>query len=207
MAQYDWLIFTSENGVNYFHDFLWEGGLDNRALAHCKLASIGSSTAKALEKFSLRSDLVPPDFRAESLAETLKPQAAGKKILWVRANRGRDILPRELGPVCEQFDELVVYEHEDIRQWSPEQIAQIKTGGLDWIGLSSPAIARNLKQLIEADAELKNTLSQTRFAALSPVTGEAAEEIGLPVHLTSEVYTWDHLLHSIASFVSPEQTF
>ncbi|MCA9041982.1 MAG: uroporphyrinogen-III synthase, partial [Planctomycetaceae bacterium] len=198
LHQYDWLIFTSENGVQYFHDFLWEQGKDARVFGNCQLAAIGSSTAAALEKYQLRADIVPEDFRAESLAASLKPEGVGKRLLWIRANRGRDVLPNELGPVASQFDELVVYEHTDVTRWPPEIIEQIQNGGLDWIGLSSPAIARNLKQLLAADPELQKATEKTRFAALSPVTQQAAEEAGLPIAVTSEIYTWDHLLKTIS---------
>ena len=199
LDSYDWLIFTSENGVTFFHDFLWELGKDARIFGGCKIAAIGSSTAAALERFQLRADIVPPDFRAESLAESLKPEATGKRLLWIRANRGRDVLPNELRPVCAQFDEIVVYEHTDLDHWLPETVEQIQKGGLDWIGLSSPAIARNLKQLQDRHPELTESLEKTQYAALSPVTRQAAEEIGIPIAVTAEVYTWNHLLQAIAA--------
>ncbi|QDU82060.1 Uroporphyrinogen-III C-methyltransferase [Polystyrenella longa] len=196
--QYDWLIFTSENGVQFFHDFLWAAGKDARAFSSCKLAAIGSSTAAALERYHLRADLVPEEFRAEGLAAALKPHVDGKRLLWVRANRGRDILPEELRPHCDSFEELVVYEHTDIENWSPETVQQIQQGGLDWIGVSSPAIARRLKYLQETHLELSDALEKTRYAALSPVTSQAADEIGLPISATAEVFTWNDLLNTIS---------
>ncbi|MEQ9406588.1 MAG: uroporphyrinogen-III C-methyltransferase, partial [Fuerstiella sp.] len=91
MQTFDWLVFTSVNGVDAFMKRLWSTGRDVRELGYLRLAAIGTSTAAAMEQFSLRADVIPESFRAEDLAAELAPQVQGKHVLWARANRGRDV--------------------------------------------------------------------------------------------------------------------
>ena len=71
LASYDWLVFTSANGVRFFLERLTARGRDLRALGHLKLAAIGPATAEALAAFHLNADLVPETFRSEALAAAL----------------------------------------------------------------------------------------------------------------------------------------
>ncbi|HEX4147666.1 MAG TPA: uroporphyrinogen-III C-methyltransferase, partial [Pirellulales bacterium] len=90
LAQFDWLVFSSANGVAFFLDRLAAGGGDLRRLGQVKLAAIGSGTAEALAGYRLRADLVPPEYRAEALASALVERAA-RRVLLVRASRGREV--------------------------------------------------------------------------------------------------------------------
>ena len=89
LAEVDWLVFTSANGVSGLLNRIWETGEDVRRLSHLKLAAIGPATARELEKYHLRADIVPSEFRAEALAESLKPLVSGKRVLWARSEERR----------------------------------------------------------------------------------------------------------------------
>ena len=78
LDQFEWLVFTSANGVRHFLDRIEARGRDLRALGHLKLAAIGPATAEALAAFRLRADVVPSSYRSEALAEALVPQVAGR---------------------------------------------------------------------------------------------------------------------------------
>ena len=196
LADYDWLIFTSVNGVEAVMQRAWQLGRDARLFAQVKLAAIGPGTAQALEAFHLRADVVPETYRAEALAAALSRHVNGRRVLWARASRGRDVLPRELRAAGATIDELVVYQNEDVAEFAPELLRQIEAGELDWIALSSPSIARNLQRLLSASA-LKQLGQRTRLASISPVTSEAAREVGLPIAAEAEVHTWDGLFDAI----------
>jgi uroporphyrinogen III methyltransferase / synthase len=196
IGEYDWIVFTSANGVDVFFNQLMESGRDVRCLGNCKVAAIGSSTAENLREFSIRADLVPTEFRAEALAEALKPLVADKRILWPRANRGRDVLPQELRAAGATLNEVVVYENDDVDQWDEETLFHIKS--LDWIGLSSPSIARNLARLLPESA--KSRLGKTlRLASISPVTTAAAQAAGLVISAEAATYTWDGIFEAIVA--------
>lgn len=196
LSQYNWIVFTSANGVRQFFNRLWQQGGDARLCGSAKFACIGSSTATALEEFHLRADLVPDSFRAEALAEALKPHVAGKRVLWARASRGRDVLPTELRAAGAILDEVVVYQNTDATALPADVLAMIERGTLHWIGLSSPSIARNFADKLTPAARAQ--LGQrVRLASISPVTTAAAQEAGLPIAAEADVFTWEGILQAI----------
>lgn len=196
LGEFDWLIFTSANGVESFLNRLWSLGRDGRSLGHLKLAAIGPATAETLERFHLRADVVPESFRAEALAKALRPLVQGQRVLWAGANRGRDVLPTELEAAGAIVEKLVVYSNQDAEEIPAETRELLEAGEVDWIALSSPSIARNLKPLIGpvAMAHLGN---RTRIASISPVTTAAALEAGLPIHAEATDHTWPGLFAAI----------
>ncbi len=196
LAEFDWIVWTSVNGVRAFFGRLWETGGDVRQLGGVKLAAIGPATAEALARFHLRADIVQDEYRAESLAEAMRKDVSGRRVLWARASRGRDVLPRELTAAGADVQELAVYRNEDVDDFPEPTVAALDAGEIDWIGLSSPSIARQFAALLSPSA--RNHLgARTRLVAISPVTQQAAEEAGLPVAVTAETYTWDGMFDAI----------
>lgn len=194
ITEYDWLIFTSVNGVDAFLGRLWELGRDVRRLANVKVAVIGEATARRVEEYRLQADLVPDVYRAEALAEALAPHVSGRRVLWARADRGRDILPQALSAAGANVEPVVVYHHEDAASLPPEADALLRAGKLDWIALSSPSIARRVSELVPP--ELRR---HVKLAAISPVTAEAAKEAGLEISAIAQTHTWPGLLEAIVS--------
>ena len=97
LASYDWVIFTSANGVDLFFDRLLQNGKDARAFAHNKIAAIGTATADMLTAYGLTADLIPASYKAEDLVDTLLPQLhKGSKVLLARAKEARNVLPDSL---------------------------------------------------------------------------------------------------------------
>ncbi|MCH8830271.1 MAG: uroporphyrinogen-III C-methyltransferase [Planctomycetes bacterium] len=196
LETFDWIVFTSVNGVEGLLNRLWETGGDLRRLAGAKLAAIGPATAHALERFHLRVDLIPREYRAESLAESLQPLVDGQHVLWARASRGRDVLPRELSAAGATVSEAIVYQNIDVEAFSTSECAMIERGDIDWIGLSSPSIAENFKRLL-TPAALKQIGSRVRLASISPVTTAAAKDAGLTIAAEAVDYTWNGIFDAI----------
>ena len=189
----DWMIFTSVNGVNSFLGRILQRGRDARSLSSLKIACIGPATAQELERYSLRADLVPAVFRGENLAAELKPYVSGKRVLWPRADRGREVLPEELRSSGAEVLSLIVYKHEDLENLDSEIVAALRGGEVDWICLSSPVIARNCARLLTA----LNLASIPKFAAISPVTEAAAREAGLELAAVATEHTWPGLIDAL----------
>ena len=196
LQEYDWLVFTSANGVTSLLDRIWETRFDSRRLGSAQIAAIGPATAETLESYHLRADLVPDAFRAEALAEALKPHVRDRRALWIGASRGRDVLPVELQAAGASVEKLVVYRNEDVPALPAEAHALIERGDLDWIALSSPSIARNLARLLSPAAR-EQVGTSVRLASISPVTTAAAREAGLPIASEATEYTWDGLFDAI----------
>ncbi|MDB4743705.1 uroporphyrinogen-III C-methyltransferase [Planctomicrobium sp.] len=195
LESYDWLTFTSVNGVDAFLHRIWELGFDSRKLSHLKIACIGPATAERLATYSLRADLVPEVYRGEELAKGLADHVAGKKVLWPRANRGREVLPEILTAAGAEFESLVVYEHQDVAQFEDSAKSALENREVDWIGLSSPTIARNIAKLL-SDLNLSRP---PQFAAISPVTEAAALEAGLQINAVATEHTWEGIFAAICN--------
>ncbi|MFO0919645.1 MAG: uroporphyrinogen-III C-methyltransferase [Planctomycetaceae bacterium] len=202
LREFDWIVFTSANGVRGLLGRLWDAGGDDRRIGKAKLAAIGTATADALREFSLRADLVPAEFRAEALAAALAPLAVGKTVLWARADRGRDVLPMELTRAGATVEQVVVYRNRDVESWPADVMNRLDRGELDWIGLSSPSIARNLARLLSPTA-LQQLGSRTHLVSISPVTTAAAREAGLPIAAEAETFTWAGIFQAIVRAEAP----
>ncbi len=129
LQQYDWLVFTSANGVDHFvRRGLHESGLDTRALAGMRIAAIGPGTADALARVGIVPDLVPERFIAESLLAAFpEPTRPGSKVLLARAEVARDVLPDGLQAKGYAVDVLTVYR--TVRaEPSPEDLAAVRRG-------------------------------------------------------------------------------
>jgi uroporphyrinogen III methyltransferase/synthase len=202
LSDFDWLVCTSVNGVRSLLQRLRDQGGDARCLGNCRIAAIGPATAAAFAKFGLKCDLLPHEFRAEALAEALAPQVAGRRVLWARANRGRDVLPERLAAAGARLEQVVVYTNRDVAQWPAAEASLVESGGLDWIGLSSPSIARNVVRLLTPTARAQ-VGGRTRVCAISPITAAAARDVGLPVAVTARDYTWEGMFLAMIACDAP----
>lgn len=192
LPQTDVLIFCSTNGVDHFFQRLHNRNRDSRALAGVSVAVIGRKTAEHLLRYGIRADIVPDHFRASDLIEQLKSDVSGKHITLLRASRGSDELPRSLRAAGALVDEIVTYRNCDVTTPDPMVIDALKQGRIDWVTMTSSATATNLYRLYG------DLLNQSRIAALSPVTAQAAKDLGLNVDIVADPHTIDSLLDAIA---------
>ena len=201
LDRYDWLVFSSANGVSYFLDRLFAGGGDARRLGGMKLAAIGPGTAEALAPYGLRADLVPDEFRAEALAEALvavcqgggAAGAAPVRFLLVRASRGREVLAERLSAAGASVTQVVAYESCDVAAADPAIAAALAAGQVDWITVTSSAIARSLVRLFGED------LRRARLASISPLTSGVLAELGFPSAAEAARYTIEGVVAAIAA--------
>jgi len=191
LASFDWLVFSSANGVRFFLDRILATGHDLRQLANCRLAAIGPATAKELQTYHLQADLLPTEYRAEALAEQLSPTAAGKRFLLLRASRGREVLAETLRQAQAEVEQVVVYQSGDAQKADAEIAAALAKGKIDWITVTSSAIARSLVQMFGED------LKKSKLAAISPLTAGVLTEAGYPPTVVAQQYTTEGLLDAI----------
>ena len=203
LPEFEWLVFTSGNGVRFFLERLLTLGGDMRTLGHLRLAAIGPTTAQALARYHLRSDLVPESYRSEDLAEVLASQAAGRRILLARADRGRALLKEELAKVAD-VHQVPVYQNADADTLPGPIVRRIDSGTVDWITLTSSAIAVRLHGLLPESAR-RLVGRRVRLATLSPVTSETVRGLGWEVAVEATVYTWDGLLRAMIERVAAER--
>jgi uroporphyrinogen III methyltransferase/synthase len=186
------IVFCSRNGVQYFLDRLLELGKDARALSGVQIAAVGSKTAGAIAEYHLNADIVPGDFRAESLLERLVADAAGKRIMIVRASRGRDLLADGLAAAGADVTQVIAYSHTDVTTADPHIVELAKQGGIDWVTLTSSASAKSIVGMF-GDA-----LKQSKIASLSPVTSKTVTDLGFEVAVEANPYTIESLIESLS---------
>jgi uroporphyrinogen III methyltransferase/synthase len=191
IADYDWLVFSSSNGVKRLLDRLMLRGGNLGQLATVKLAAIGPGTAAELVRYGLAVDIVPPEYRAESLADALAPQAVGKRFLLARASRGRQVLPEQLAAAGGTVEQVVVYSTYDVETADPQIAAALAAGRIDWVTVTSSAIARAIVALFG------ESLRAARLASISPVTSQTLRELGHPPAAEAAEYTMAGLVAAI----------
>jgi uroporphyrinogen III methyltransferase / synthase len=188
LERFHWLVFTSANGVHAFLGRLKHVGLDLRALGKIRLAAIGPGTSEALRAFHLSPDLVPPEYRSESLALALKEHARGQRVLLARADRGREVLREQLQAVA-GVEQITVYAQVERDLQGSAVIGDLRQGNIDYVTLTSSNIARALLRVLDAESRTQIVSGRVRLVSISPVTSAAIKEIGLPVAAEASVYT------------------
>ncbi len=183
LGEFDWIVFSSRNGVAYFFSALAAAGRDARALAKAKLAAIGPATSEALAERGMIIDLAPDEYRAEALAAALLPLVPGKQILLVRASRGREVLAEELSAAGAVVTQAVAYDSRDVKVPDPEIVEALRAGRVTYTTATSSAIARSMVELFG------ESLRQTRLIAISPLTASVLDELGYPASVVADDYT------------------
>ncbi|WP_435019374.1 uroporphyrinogen-III C-methyltransferase [Tundrisphaera sp. TA3] len=197
LPAFDWLVFTSANGVRHFFDRLDATGRDLRAVGHMRFAAIGPTTAEALRALRLRADVVPSTFRSEALAEALAPRVAGQSVLLARADRGRTILRDELEGLA-RVEQVAVYRNADVEALPAGLADRIAEGAVDWITLTSSAIAERLHALLPEGARARIG-RDVALASLSPITSATIARLGWPVAAEAADATWEGVVGAIVA--------
>jgi len=193
MAGYDWLIFTSVNGVRFFLDRLDQSQHDLRSLK-ARICAIGPATRKAIEELHLKVDLMPVEYVAESLVRAFaKENLAGKIVLLPRAAVARDVLPVELEKLGAQVDVVEAYRNivpPDATTRAREIFSAEKNP--DWITFTSSSTVKNLLAITGREA-----LDGVRIASIGPVTSATLCAHGLTVDAEAKQFTLDGLIDAI----------
>jgi uroporphyrinogen-III synthase len=205
LADYDWLILTSVNGV----DALWARakkiGLSNKFFEHLKIAAIGPATKSAIEKQGLKVDVVPQKYVAESVVESLRERIAGKRVLLARAKVAREVIPTELRKLGAQVDVVEAYQT-IVPKKSREQLRAALNSEKHphVIAFTSSSTVRNFVSL-QAESSGRgrprytSILEGIQFASIGPVTSATLRELGLPVHIEAKQYTIPGLIDAIVA--------
>jgi uroporphyrinogen III methyltransferase/synthase len=205
LGEFDWLVFSSANGVRYFLDRASEKGTQlfsrpeagkRAASPFPNLAAIGPGTADELIRYGLRADLIPRQFRAEALADALGGEGRWRRFLLVRASRGREILAQQLRAAGALVEQVIAYTSSDVERPDPAVVALLKANQIDWITVTSSAIARSLVRLFGEDLRL------AKLASMSPLTSGVLRELGESPAAEAAEYTMAGLVAAIVNTVS-----
>jgi uroporphyrinogen III methyltransferase / synthase len=195
---YNWLIFTSANGVQYFFERLKEQHKDIRELKGIKICCIGPATAGQIEARGLKVDLVPEKFIAEGILQSFSAQnLQGQKILLPRAAEARDVLPAGLEKMGAAVDIVTAYETVNSGKKKEELLKLLEDDQIDVITFTSSSTVTNFLQIMGKDFVCP---SKIKIACIGPVTEATARKAGLNVDIRQEEYTMDGLVQGLVKY-------
>ncbi len=202
IAEYDWVVFTSANGVLHTRERLRAMGLDARVFGRCKIAAIGDVSAQAVKDLlCLTVDLCPQQFVAEALAEALvsASEVKGKRFLLLRADIARPILREKLQEAgAAEVNDVPVYETRPAAALPAELIDCLGRRQVDWITFTSSSTARNLAQLLGTG--YAEQLAGVKLASIGPITTQALNELGLKPTVEATSFNVQGLVAAVAGY-------
>ncbi|WP_332689549.1 uroporphyrinogen-III synthase [Halalkalibacter lacteus] len=197
LKDYEWLLFTSANGVRFFIDH-YKTVQRNEGFPAIKIAVVGTKTEEALKSYHLRADLLPKDFVAEGLIEALSPKVKkGDRVLVARGNLGRVELIQELTQLGALVEDLPVYEtiHPKTATKELEAVLNNKVK-IDYVTFtSSSQVHHFMNVLLDLGKELSEV--GAKIACIGPIAARTARNYGLRVEIIPHTYTIEHLVEQI----------
>ncbi len=196
---YDWIVFTSANGVEQTKRRLLATGKDARAIGKAKIAAVGQATADAIEReLCLNVDLLPKTFVAEALAEELlaRGEVKAKKFLLLRADIARPMLREKLQQEgAADVRDVAIYETIPAKTLPDDVIEAIAAREVNWVTFTSSSTARNFAALLGSD--YKQKLIGVKIASIGPITTGTLKELGLEPTIQAEASNIQRLVEVI----------
>ena len=199
LKSYDWIIFTSANGVNLFWQRLREKGR-SRLPSSLKVCAIGPATAHQLNEKKISVDYMPKEFIAEAILKGFGKMAIqGKQVLLARAQKARDILPRGLRRMGAEVDVVEAYRTVRPKGGSKRLKQFLSEDKIDAITFTSSSTVNHFAELLKKE-DLKKRLKGIAIACIGPVTAKRAKGWGMKVHIQPKQYTIPGLSQAIAKY-------
>ena len=200
LQQFDWLILTSGNAVDYFLERLWYHQQDVRALSHLKIAVVGEKTAFYLQKWGLRADLIPSEFVADQLLAEFPQDCQNLRVLFPRvASGGRDVLVQGLQERGAQVVEVAAYETCCPKEIPGFILDYLRQGYIDVLTFTSSKTVVHCYQLLEqaAPGQWQDWLKSSLIVAIGPQTSRTCERYFQRVDMVAKEYTLMGLVQAI----------
>jgi uroporphyrinogen III methyltransferase / synthase len=198
---FNWIVFASSNAADIFMQRLHAIGRDLRALGGASVCAVGSATAERLARYGLRVDLIPAEYRAESVVGALieRDDLAGAAVLLPRADIGREVIAEELRKRGALVTEVVAYRTvvaEFDREGEPDIYRMLLDRRIDVVTFTSASAVRNFVKAMGAEPAA-DLLRTTIVASIGPVTAEAAAQANIRTTILPAQYTVEALVEAI----------
>jgi uroporphyrinogen III methyltransferase/synthase len=203
LRSYDWIVFTSVNGVHFFWRRLKEKRKNLSRLFSLKVAAIGPATAKKLQEKGIRVSYKPKEFVAEGILRGFKKiNLKGRRILLARAEKARDILPKGLRKMGAKVDVVEAYRTAKPIGGSKALKQVLADGKFDVITFTSSSTVNHFVELLKKE-DLKKILKGIAIASIGPITTQTAKRLGMKVQIQPKQYTIPALTQAIVKYFSP----
>jgi len=200
ISTYDWLVFTSVNGVLYFFERLYLKNKDVRILGHIKTACIGPQTANQLRTYGITTDVLPKTYQAESVVDSFKNiEITGKKILLPRAEQARPILPVELKKMGAVVDEITVYRTLPVFENKEDLLENLENNSIDIITFTSSSTVTNFIKMLPED-KFSDLMKNVTCASIGPITADTAKKHNIDIQIIADEFTINGLYNAILNY-------
>jgi uroporphyrinogen III methyltransferase / synthase len=197
LGTYDWLIFSSSNGVEKFFQRLFRNDLDARALARLQIAAVGQATATQLERYGIRADLVPDRFQSKALLPLFPESLDGMRFAVVRAKEGNDDFISALRARGAEAELAVAYETAAAPADSERIRMLLASGAIDAITFTSGSTVEHF--FAQLDDASRSSLREVMLASIGPVTSEALRRHGFEPSMEASGATVEALAHELSA--------
>jgi uroporphyrinogen III methyltransferase/synthase len=207
IQEYHWIVFTSANGVRCFVERFRERNCPLPELPDIRFCAIGPRTADEMKAEGIEVDLLPGEYRAEAVVESLKKEGVkGKRILLARAKEAREVLPRELKKLGARVDTVPVYQTVRPKGDIHEILRLLEDRRIDAMTFTSSSTVRNFIKIFSGHREkLLRGLENVAVAVIGPITEETARSLGLRVDISAREYTIPALTDAIVEYFISNQ--
>jgi len=178
LDRYDWIVFTSTNGVRSFFDRLFARGGDSRSLARSKVAAVGSATADELRSCGVVADLVPEHFVSDAILPRLGDDLTGIRVALVRAEKGREDLVEGIRARGGSVDLVVAYRSQPVEDRREELESLFVASSVDVVTFTSSSTVENLFRQLSSNAR-RSLIENTLTCSIGPVTSKTARDLGI----------------------------
>jgi uroporphyrinogen III methyltransferase / synthase len=205
LPSYDWVIFTSVNGVDFFWGRLNERMKKPQIPSPLKFCAIGPATARQLQARGIEVDYTPKEFVAEAILQGFEKMAIrGKRILLARVKQARDILPKGLRTLGAEVEVVEAYRTVKPRGGAKRLKSILANRKVDVITFTSSSTVNHFVALLKKE-DLKELLKGIAIACIGPITAQTGEGLGLEVHIQPEEYTIPSLTQAISEYFNCEK--
>jgi uroporphyrinogen III methyltransferase/synthase len=214
IESYDWIIFTSINGVKFFFQRLMKSTRDIRELKGIKICTVGKKTASEVRKYGINVDLVPREYNAEGMVKAFAKTRSGRgknkrlkglRFLLPRAEVAREVFPEKIRELGGEIDVVTAY-----RAVKPEIHGKrlkrfLKEGKITIATFTSAATFNNFVSIVDED--VRDLLRDVSIAVIGPVTAKAVKKAGLKVSIMPEQATIDAMVRDIITWAGKRTSF
>lgn len=194
-SSYNWVVFTSANGVDAFFEAVDAAGRDARVFGSARIAVIGPKTGDALKRRGIRADLRAKEYVAESLLSELLKQGNPARVLIPRAKEARELLPEQLRQAGAQVDVVAAYETKIASGDAAEALRTAVTEQADIVLLTSSSMVDSLVAALGSEAS--QLLDAVTVACIGPITAKTARSHNIRVEVEADVYTVEGVLDAL----------
>jgi uroporphyrinogen III methyltransferase/synthase len=202
LNSYDWVIFTSPNGVTMFFEYFFKAFEDMRDIGGVRIAAVGPATAAKLKELHLKVDVMPEKYVAEKVADALLAYESieNLRILLLRAEVATRELPKKLEESGAIVDDVACYKTIPETEDLTGAAGDFQERGADWITFTSASTVENFNARF-ALSEVKTKFPAVQFVSIGPETSKALEALGLKADLEAKPHTIEGLAETLEKAV------